>query len=243
MTKITNNTNNQIGGSLSGVTEQFLVANDSNTASSTAISLKRVGGGSSGDPFHQYTVTGATTFSKGIDNSDSDAYVIAASTALGTTNCVRIASTGEVNFPKQSAFLGTGATRSDVTGNGNTYNIGSSATAFTSIYDQNSDFNTNGTYTAPVTGIAEVSGCIPLTGLLSTHTDSQILIASSNRNLKPLQGNPFKMANPATSMGWPFWGNVDVDAGDTIIISIEVFNGTLVVDLNLSTFYDGGILY
>lgn len=58
----------------------------------------------------------------------------------------------EVTMPSQPAFLGTLiGPDNNVTGNGTLYTIGA-AVAFTQIFDQNADFNTNGTFTAPVTG-------------------------------------------------------------------------------------------
>lgn len=58
---------------------------------------------------------------------------------------------GEITRPLQTAFMAflpsndTGAT-----GDGTAYTLGAT-TALTKIIDQNSDFNTNGTFTAPVT--------------------------------------------------------------------------------------------
>jgi len=242
MAQITNGINNQVGGSLSGATNQFLIANDSNTASSVALEIVRVGGGTAGDPFTQYTVTGATTFSEGIDNSDSDAFVIAASTALGTTNTVRIATTGEINFPLQSAFLALSGSASNVTGDGTAYTLGSSV-ALTEVYDQNSDFNTNGTYTAPVTGIAQFGGSITLLQIGAAHTDMYVLIQASNRTLTSTEVNATNYANPSGTANIPFCCNVDMDAADTCTFSITVLNGTKVVDTSGNTFIYGGILY
>lgn len=98
MVSINNSDNNTVGASNSGVTNTFTVTNSSNTASSAANCQITVGGGTAADPQTTYTVTGATDWSVGIDNSASDAYVIAASTALGTTNVVSIATGGAVSF-------------------------------------------------------------------------------------------------------------------------------------------------
>ncbi len=86
------------GGTNSGATRTFTVSNTSNTASSAAVNQITVGGSSAADAQTTYTVTGATSWSTGIDNSASDAFVIAASTALGTSNAVSIATNGNVTF-------------------------------------------------------------------------------------------------------------------------------------------------
>lgn len=73
--------------------------NSSNTTNASVRFELSVAGTSANDPFHLYTVTGATSFSVGIDNSDSDKYKISRSTALGTSDCLTIDSTGKVTFP------------------------------------------------------------------------------------------------------------------------------------------------
>jgi len=80
----------------SGATRTLLVSNSSNTASSQAKVQCTVAGTSAGDAYDQYTVTGTTDWTLGLDNSDSDAFVVAQGTALGTNNCIRIATTGEI---------------------------------------------------------------------------------------------------------------------------------------------------
>jgi hypothetical protein len=87
-----------IGSSNSGGTNTLTVTNTSNTASSQALQQVTVGGGTAGDAFTTYTVSGVTNWSHGIDNSDGDAYVLAASTALGTTNVFSATTAGAASF-------------------------------------------------------------------------------------------------------------------------------------------------
>ncbi len=87
---INNAGNNTVGASNTGQTNTFTVTNPSNTASSAALVNVTVGGGTADDAFTTYTVSGVTNWSQGIDNSASDAFVVAASTALGTTNCISL---------------------------------------------------------------------------------------------------------------------------------------------------------
>lgn len=87
---INNAANNTVGASNTGQTNTLTVTNPSNTASSAALINVTVGGATSDDAFTKYTISGATNWSQGIDNSATDAFVIAASTALGTTNCISL---------------------------------------------------------------------------------------------------------------------------------------------------------
>jgi hypothetical protein len=59
---------------------------DNTNAASTAGFQAAVGGGSGGDPYVEFSVSGVQTWRAGVDNSASDAFVIAASNALGTSN-------------------------------------------------------------------------------------------------------------------------------------------------------------
>ena len=72
------------------------ITNSDNTAASSPAGIQLAVGGSTntGDPYTQYTVSGAQTWTTGIDNSASDAYVIAASNALGTSNAASWSTAG-----------------------------------------------------------------------------------------------------------------------------------------------------
>jgi hypothetical protein len=67
---------------------------DNTSGTSNAGFQAAVGGASAGDPYSQYAVSGITTWTTGIDNSASDAYVIAASATLGTSNAASWSTTG-----------------------------------------------------------------------------------------------------------------------------------------------------
>jgi len=82
----------------SGGTVVNLTNNTSNTANSAAKNYIVVAGTSAGDPFTQYTVTGATDWSVGIDNSDSDKFKISASGALGSSDEMVLDTSGNVTF-------------------------------------------------------------------------------------------------------------------------------------------------
>lgn len=67
----------------SGGENRFQLNNLSNTASSTSRLFIGVGGASAGDPFIAFTVAAVLSWSIGIDNSDSDSFVISRSGNLG----------------------------------------------------------------------------------------------------------------------------------------------------------------
>jgi hypothetical protein len=219
MTVITNAINNKIGGSNSGVTNTLTIDNASNTASSQAQCLLTVGGATAGDPFITHTVSGVTSWSTGIDNSvTGDPFVISASTALGTTNIMSAATTGEINYPLQpafSAYLATTATNK--TGNGATYTIGTDA--LTEIFDQGGDFNTNGTFTAPVTGKYALNALVTLTGATALAI-SLLAIITHNRTYL---SNVGRGAGAITDFANSLSVLADMDAADTATYTIAGF--------------------
>jgi len=71
------------------------IANSDNTnGASNAILSASVGGASGGDPEAQFVIPSGATWSIGADNSASDAFVIAASAALGTSNAASWSTAG-----------------------------------------------------------------------------------------------------------------------------------------------------
>jgi hypothetical protein len=153
---------------------------DNTSASSAATTQLTVGGGTAGDPATKYSVTGVTNWAHGIDNSDSDAFVISQSNALGTNNIMRSSVNGEINYPLQPSFLAIkSATTGNVTGNGTSYII----IFNTETYDQNGDYdNGTGIFTAPVAGRYLFYASIASSGWTTAHTgyDMQFLTTSTN---------------------------------------------------------------
>ena len=75
------------------------VTNTDNTSGSSRAGFEAaVGGASSGDPYVNFLVSGAGVFTMGIDNSDSDNFVISANAALGTSNAMVLTSAGAATF-------------------------------------------------------------------------------------------------------------------------------------------------
>lgn len=246
MAAANNAINNTVGASVSGVTNTLTVTNPSDTASSQALTNITVGGTSAGDPFLTYTVAGTTNWSEGIDNSDSDAYVLSASSALGTTNVIRASTAGEVTKPLQPAFLAYLAS-SDLnqTGDSTVFTLGS-VTALTEIFDQGGDFVTTGTFTAPVTGRYFFNGVYYIGGVLSTHTNGYCQIVTTNRNYSAYTLAPSKVFAVSTNMQMSCTAFADVDAVDTVTFQIQIINGTKVVDIiggaNADCYFSGCLI-
>jgi len=149
---------------------------------------------------------------------------------------------GKYRATGQPAFLATSGTTNDVTGDGTAYTLGSAA-AMTEVYDQDGNFNTNGTFTAPVTGKFQCGGAIALTQIGAAHSDVFVSIVASNRTLIGIEANPLTFANTTGSGSFPFSANVDVDAADTVTWTVTASGSTKTIDINIPTFIYGGILY
>ena len=226
---IDSNGNILTSASISGATLSMDVVNSSNTASSVARMSTTVAGSSAGDALYQASVSGGQAWTWGLDNSDSDAWVLAASSALGTTNVMRIAVTGEINYPLQPAFAAyLGTTAANVTGNGTNYFIGDTDTgvAMTEVFDQNGDFTTGGTtgafFTAPVTCKMNISiGSIVQQA--STATSMDFAIVASNLTWRGFNVDP-SAVDVGGTLGFNMTATIDMDAAD-IVRSLVSMNG------------------
>lgn len=79
-------TTGDITETLSGLTQIGFTVNNTNTTAGDSRFRAIVGGTGAGDPYSTYIVTGGSTWTTGVDNSDSDNYKLSASAALGTTD-------------------------------------------------------------------------------------------------------------------------------------------------------------
>ncbi len=148
----TNQVNLNVQGANAGGVVEVEIRNTDNTNSASKAVLGLVTGGtSSGDPYVTYNIPSGGSWSHGIDNSVSnDPFIVSASSALGTTDVMRMTTAGQVTKPLQPAFnQSNGTNRTNATGDG---------TAFTLIFNvaestqQGSGFDGTSTFTAPVTG-------------------------------------------------------------------------------------------
>lgn len=99
--------------------------------------------------------------------------------ASGTT--FSISGTGNLSAPLHTSFLATiNSADNNVTGNGATYQLGTNV-AFTEIFDKGSNFNTNGTFTAPIDGNYFFSTMILCGGLTILSTSLELRIVTTAR--------------------------------------------------------------
>ncbi len=219
------------GSTNSGNTNTLTVTNDSNTATSAANIVSSVAGGTAADPTHQSVVSGVTTWTWGIDNSASDAWVLAQGTALGTNNVISATTAGEVTKPLQPAFSADSTLQSNVTGDGTAYTI----TYATEIFDQNNDFDGTSTFTAPVTGLYQFNALTGYSGLTAGMTDINTQIATSNRSYSIQGGSPGAMRSVNNTLRMEGTVLADMDAADTTVVSITISNGTKVANVTATS--------
>lgn len=217
------------------------INNTSNPITSTAITIDP---GASGDSYIQFNINGTGKFRIGVDDTDSDAFVISQGSALGTNNTFRISADGECNIPLQPLFIASENDELNVTGDGTVHAVGSVA-AMTEVLDVGSDFTpgngagTGATFTAPITGLyslnmPELQYQAPSTGG-TTVTRS---IITSNRTYQFSN-------NPTEQLVANFYGPnrflvmscaivADMDSADTATFNITGSGGSKVDDVFFS---------
>lgn len=137
--------------------------------------------------------------------------------ASATGTVMSALDTGEITMPLQPAFLAyLPSIDSNVTGNSAVYTMGS-VTALTEVFDQNNDFNTNGTFTAPVTGKYQINSGSLVIGCTIASGYNQTFVTSNRSYL-------FQIQRAAGSQNFGLSGGalVDMDAGDTMTVTVNV---------------------
>jgi hypothetical protein len=164
-------------------------------------------------------------YALGVDDGDSGVFKIttaasSAPTLSGSTEIWRMTTAGERTMPLQPAFLAYLASDDlNVTGNATLYTIGTN-TALTERYDQNGDFNTNGTFTAPVTGRYNLTAQVTMVATsMGGSNIYYIQIVTSNftyafSQQKSAAIEAFKTNHMSVL--------ADMDAGDTAVIKMAV---------------------
>lgn len=152
---------------------------------------------------------------------------IAATTSLtvGTT-LLNVRTTGEVTMSGQPAFLAyLGTNDLNVTGNGAIYTFGS-GNALTEVFDQGNDFNTNGTFTAPVTGIYAFSATLHVDGITGAMNNGVIRLVTTGRTFTSNRINAGAARTNLNALDFSInVAAVNMTAGDTAIITLTLFNG------------------
>lgn len=148
---------------------------------------------------------------------------------------------GEMVNTLQPGFVArTGSDSANATGDGTTYQWGSSA-AFTEVIDQNGDFNTNGTFTAPVSGIYALSFQEFTTNYNSGHTTKSNALITSNRTWYE-DGPGFAQTNAGGNLILDYSIITEMDAADTYTSTITVSGGTKVIDAKTGSNMAGWLL-
>ena len=156
----------------------------------------------------------------------------------GTTVNMTIVDTGEITQPLQPSFMATvAAERSNVTGNGTVYTI----VWGTEVYDQGADWDNTSTFTAPVTGryLFEVS--IDVYGITTAITRLLAAIVASNRtvyvaDIEDAGGLTIERIQMAGSVV------VDMDAADTVTVTIAGDSGTAILDIGTISHISGSLI-
>jgi hypothetical protein len=212
--------------SVSGGSISQLTYNSSNTASSTAFHQVQVAGATASDAYYIANINGGQAWSWGLDNSDSDAWVLSATGTPGTTNVMRVSTAGEIRYPLQPAFLALSGDDNNVTGDGTTF----TCLMDNEVYDQGGDYDGTSTFTAPITGVYRFDATVQVSGVLSTHTVGSYRITTSNHNFQSLNA-PAKIFNNNTAFSTTLSTDADMDAADTADVRVQISNGTKVVDV------------
>lgn len=197
-----------------------------NSATGNAYVLISTSGASAGDCVLNYYINGVTSWVAGIDNSDSDAYVVAASSNLGANNALRIGTDlattlyGTVKSSAQPAFSAyLAAPVANATGDGTVYQLGTDA--LTKIFDNTSSLNTNGTFTAPVTGKYFISASILLSNVTTGSVGDFVMNMVTTARTYSIE-QTYVATSTNINQLMTMSRVVDMTSGDTCIIEVSL---------------------
>jgi hypothetical protein len=172
-----------------------------------------------GDPYLRFVNYGFNAVSIGLDTSTQQLAMTSGSGVGGAGNFFTwTVANNQINLPLQACFFAILATNDvDVTGNGAAYTLGTNV-AWTEIFDQGNNFNTNGTFTAPATGRYHFSASIRFFEA-DTATSFQTRFNTSNRLIVGDQKTYAITASFQTTAA-----NVicDMDSGDTCTLQLQI---------------------
>lgn len=201
---------------------QNAINQESKPLSSTAVTIDP---GVSGDSYVQFDINTTGEFRIGVDDDDADKFKISQGSALGTNDTFIMTANGERTMPLQPACLAyLSSDDTNVTGAGTLAQLGS-GTALTEVFDQNADFNTNGTFTAPVTGRYLLIASLRMEQLAAGMISGQMQLVTSNRTYFSNIRDALAVANSSSQTGFAISAIADMDASDTATANILVAGG------------------
>ena len=193
----------------------------------------RIGDGTTVDPKISFDGN-AQDYYLGIDDTDDD-FKIGQGNTVGTTASIVINEDGIITQPLQPAFLAYSDAVSNVTGAGGSYTPANFANE---VFDNNGDYNNSTfTFTAPVTGRYQANVKMDLGGATSSYTRVQVRFQSSNRDIiiSDLHAYNVSQTDPAYRIAGS--SLIDMDASDTLLITIYGYGGTDVLDWLANSYF------
>lgn len=213
-TSSTNSTTITVGGN---TTNDYISFSNILAGTASAVSISASAAATLADVVVNSTNTnaitgaGTLTYSGVVFNNTSN-------TVNTTTQSGNYVDLGKYKARSQPAFLAyLGSQVNNVTGDGTFWQLGTT-TALTEVFDQGGDFNTDGTFTAPVTGRYGLQAGLILIGGTAM-TVYELDIATSNRTY----ANKLNLAAGAAvaQCSIPISCEADMDAGDTAIVQVS----------------------
>ena len=215
-----------------GVTRFINVSNTDNSDNTSHAEIRSITGGTSGgDPFINFTITGASSVSMGLDNSDSDTLKITDNAAgpSGGTTIYSLSTAGLQKLPLQSSFSAyLSADADDQTGDGSAYTI-----AFNSEqWDQAANYAAN-TFTAPIAGKYLFNYKLSMDDIGAAHTGLIVEIGG----VTVASANPFLLSNAVVAGTLTLTGSVilSLAASATVTMVVTVSGSTKTVDIKGTT--------
>jgi hypothetical protein len=161
-------------------------------------------------------------------------------TRLVTSSTAKIDSSNRMTNSSQPAFYAyLAATVANVTGDGSAFDYGTT-TALTEVFDQGGDFNTNGTFTAPVTGLYFFFGNTAIDDLGAAHTDGYNYFTAGGNVIIGTRFQANTVSNVTKTTSWGISLLVSLTAAQTCKLGVVVNNSTKTVDAhggNLASSY------
>ena len=122
--------------------------------------------------------------------------------------------------------------QANCTGDNTTVNL--SSAGHTTVIDTGSDVS-NGTHTAPATGLYCYTVAVNFGGISSSHNLIAIDLITSNRTRWGLENHAYNTANSGSQGTWISTWITDMDASDTAYYTIRVKGGAKTCDLQATT--------